>query len=585
MTNDPRAAGSHAAPATEQARSGRVPALSILGERYTTQALVRTSSLVEVYQASDIETDAEVHVHVLHSAFAASPQLREVVMNAAHEARALTHPNVLATLDVRFDGHYCFVVTPPFQASSLRALLARRAETGVHGLGARGVINVLDAVCNALALAHERAITHGNISADTVYIDNDGTVTMTDFALGPLVAAAIQAEVPGMDQPLELAPEVALSGLTSTEGDVYSLGHLLYELLIGRPLQKGGPRPSDKVPGLSPTVDELIARSANPDLEKRPTLAEFRAALRGALAAPQQQAAASASGPSLAQSLAPAGAASSPAIALTVNINPALLADTTERWLISKGRLDYGPYSTAELIEQIRDDQIMPGNLIIDNYNGERCEAQEHPIFGALVEQARQIRDDRRRANAEVVHAKQEKRRGFVLYAVIACGVLALGGIAYVVVQKTSKDEKQASAQGISTVGEGELNAKISFPTKAEKRERRKKSSGSSSGGSDEVLALDLGDESGGSERLDDAVINETISGHGSRLGGCLAKNGGGYAKIEFIIDGPTGRVTSVKLNGQQTGGLYTCVNKVMRSMKFPTVNGPRTRAEFDMSI
>jgi hypothetical protein len=139
---------------------------------------------------------------------------------------------------------------------------------------------------------------------------------------------------------------------------------------------------------------------------------------------------------------------------------------------------------------------------------------------------------------------------------------------------------------GVSTVGEGEFNAKISFPkAEAKKSGKRKRSSGGSSGGSDDTLALDLGDDSLGSERLDESVINGVIQGYGGKLGSCLARNGGGLARIEFNIKGPTGRVMSVKVNGQQSGGLYSCVNRVMRSMKFPTVDGPRTRAEFEMEL
>jgi hypothetical protein len=326
-------------------------------------------------------------------------------------------------------------------------------------------------------------------------------------------------------------------------------------------------------------MDQLIARSVSPQAGGRPDLTEFRALLRSAFSAQPSPAAVASTAPSLAQSLAPAGVAAS--------VDPALLADTEERWLISKGRLDYGPYGLAEVIEQIRADEILPGNTIIDNHSGQRWSVEEHPILGPLVHQARQARDDRRRANAEVVHAKQETRRGFLLYAVIACSVLGLAGLAYFLITKTSKDEGAVAAAGVSTVGEGEFNAKITFPKAdtGKQQSKRRRSSGGSSGGSGDTLALDLGDDSVGSERLDDEVINGIIQGRGGRLGGCLAKNGGGYAKTEFVIQGTTGKVVAVKVNGQQSGGLYSCVNRVMRAIKFPTVDGPRTRAEFEMQL
>lgn len=259
----------------------------------------------------------------------------------------------------------------------------------------------------------------------------------------------------------------------------------------------------------------------------------------------------------------------------------AALADPTERWLITKGSLDYGPYSLAQVIEQIRMDGIQPGHLIIDNDTGQRSRAEEHPFFGPLVEEARQTRDDNRRAHAEISHAKKSRLRGLVLVSVIGAGVLGLGLIAYVVVGKTS-DATEDTHQGISAVGAGTFEAKISFPKRTEPK-KTTRSGGRGPTGSD-TLALDMSEDSG-SERLSDGQINGVLQGGGSRLGRCLAQHGGGHARIEFIVDGPTGKVSWVKVNDKQDGGLYGCLNKAMRGLKFPTVDGARTRAEFEMQI
>ena len=252
--------------------------------------------------------------------------------------------------------------------------------------------------------------------------------------------------------------------------------------------------------------------------------------------------------------------------------------------MVTKGSFDYGPFTLAKLVEQIRTDQVVPGNLLIDNDTGERCLIEEHPYFGPMVEQSRQSRDDRRRANAEMAHAKSSKRRGLLLVGVFGGCATVLGLLVYVLLGRAS-DSTDAAPQGISAIGAGELQAKISFP-KPDKQERKgsRGPRGGGGGAGSDTLALDMS-EGGGSERLPNGVINAKIQDNGRRLGGCLASNGGGHAKIQFIIDGPTGRVNWVQVNGQQSGGLYKCLNRAVRSMKFPTVNGPRTRAEFEMSI
>ena len=113
-----------------------------------------------------------------------------------------------------------------------------------------------------------------------------------------------------------------------------------------------------------------------------------------------------------------------------------------------------------------------------------------------------------------------------------------------------------------------------------------RRTGGGPTGGGDETLALDLsGDDDGGSEQLDMDTIYRVYSRAGGALGGCLSRTGSSAAAISFIIDGPTGKVTWAKVNGQQSGPLYACLFGVLRGLKFPSVDGPRTRAEFEISL
>jgi hypothetical protein len=104
-------------------------------------------------------------------------------------------------------------------------------------------------------------------------------------------------------------------------------------------------------------------------------------------------------------------------------------------------------------------------------------------------------------------------------------------------------------------------------------------------GNTNENLSLDLSDDSDETETLGMDKVFAVYSHYGSQLGGCLQSNGGGQANLGIIIDGPSGHVNWVKVNGQASGGLWSCVNRVMRGMQFPTIHGPRTRAEFDIGM
>jgi hypothetical protein len=100
-------------------------------------------------------------------------------------------------------------------------------------------------------------------------------------------------------------------------------------------------------------------------------------------------------------------------------------------------------------------------------------------------------------------------------------------------------------------------------------------------------MSLDMSDESddGGSSTLDMNTVYGVYSRYGGQLGGCLQRTGAGQASIGIIIDGPSGRVTLVKVDGKQAGGTWACLNGVLRGMKFPTLKSGRTRAEFDIGL
>jgi len=280
----------------------------------------------------------------------------------------------------------------------------------------------------------------------------------------------------------------------------------------------------------------------------------------------------------------------------TLPMTPALvaaMADTQERWLISKGKLDYGPFNARQMADQISTNSILPGNIIIDTDSGARKKAEDHPLFGELVEAAKMRRDEQRRTQAEVQHAVSEKRRGAALYIFIGLGVAALGGGVYFLVTKLSASKKDDSGAIVSLEG-GTLQAKISFPSKEEQKRRAKASRGhgksggvdGQAGGWDDSLNLDMSpddeDDEGGSGRLSDSDVNPVIAKHGGALGGCLTKTGTHNANIEFMVK-PTGKVYQVRVNGQTGSEVSNCVRSVMFRMQFPTFNGVRSKHYFDM--
>jgi serine/threonine protein kinase len=585
---------SDAQPAAES--SGRLSSGSQLdGGKYRVDALARSTTLAEVYDATRTEDNTPVSIHLLDPRLVGANGAAAAIGSAVDAAKSLSHKNVATTLELATEAAGVFVVTELLEGHTLRELLERKKETGGAGFSPKGANNILSHLCNALGEIHE-ATAHGAITLDHIYVNKAGRVKLTGFGLWPLAAAAAATGVIKAG----IAPEVAGGTAPAAAADLFSAGAILYEILVGLPPIKGCPRPSQALPATAPEVDMVVGRSMAPEIAKRPNDAvQLKKAIAKALTSrPSQERAATPApvikratvppGQSLAASLSARPSMEQPAVGSEEDLESAI-DDEEENWLISKGKLDYGPFTLKGVVDQIKSNGILPGSWIIDKDTGDRVLVEDHPLLTDIVAAAKEKRDEMRRANAEVIHAKSERRRGTTLYAFIAAGVLALGGGVYALVSALSSDDGHKSA-GVSALEEGSLQAKFNFPTKEEiarkRRARRKggKSSGGAKGGWDDSLDLDMAGAGGGSERLDNSQINPVIARHGGKLGRCLSKTGERHADIDFIIAG-SGKVTQVRVNGKTNTPLSNCVRGAMKSMKFPSFDGPRTKANFNMSL
>ena len=561
------------------------PGTPTLGGRYVLSEQVRETLFGTLHRGRRRDNNDPVSILLLRQELMASSDIRAQTLDGARAAMDLAHPNLGKTIDVIAEDNA--IVLDYLDGQTAHDLLQSRG--GGRGLDGRAAKNITVAIANAVCAIHAR-MPHGALDLSTIYIGRAGRVRLAFLGLGAGLAAAVAAKQ--LATPPHMAPEIARRGSPSALGDVSSLASVLYELLVGRGLVKGGPRPSERA-GVAAAIDEVVAKSVAPEPGNRPAPETFLKTLTRAFAQPvaaKQRAAANR--PSLATAIAepqtsgpatPRTSAELAAQALT-----SAMADTAEKWLVTKGKMDYGPYSLAQVVDEIRANQIEPGHFIIDNETGQRYQAQDHPLLSHAVDQAKQLRDDQRRAQAEVAHASQEKRRGVALYAVIGAGVVALVLVAYFAVTALSKD-KTSEHETVSAIGDDDTIA-LEFPKESKTKRRRRgkrrsaraRTAGSSASGSETGSNAVNFDDDGGDEYLDSATLYRVIARKGGSLKRCVLSSGVGYVKISYSVAN-TGRVTRVSVNGKSSGSLYSCINSVMRSMKFPRFNGTFTNSTFDM--
>ena len=127
-----------------------------------------------------------------------------------------------------------------------------------HALDLRGRLEIFLTVCRAVSAAHRSLIVHRDIKPSNIMVSNEGVVKLLDFGIAKLIeeeGAADATHTIGVFTPDYAAPEQIAGQAITTATDVYGLGVLLHELLLGvRPAGTPTRRPSSLIPTRIATV-------------------------------------------------------------------------------------------------------------------------------------------------------------------------------------------------------------------------------------------------------------------------------------------------------------------------------------------
>ena len=206
-----------------------------INDRYQIIKTIGEGGMANVYLAKDTILDRNVAVKVLRGDLADDEKFVRRFQREALSASKLNHPNIVEMYDVGEDNGSYYIVMEYVQGKTLKSLVKKRGA-----LTLPEVIDIMTQLCSAIICAHDSYIIHRDIKPQNVMILDDGRVKIMDFGIAMALNSNELTQTNSVMGSVHYLPPEQANGSGSTiKSDIYSLGILMYELLIGKVPFKG----------------------------------------------------------------------------------------------------------------------------------------------------------------------------------------------------------------------------------------------------------------------------------------------------------------------------------------------------------
>jgi serine/threonine-protein kinase len=203
----------------------------LTGSRYRIVKRLGSGGMANVYYAEHQALDRPLVLKVLHAHLARDAEMRERFRREAEAASQLLHPNICTIVDYFESGEAIFIVMPYLEGGSLADVLTRDRTVPVPRAA-----SICAQVSISLDYAHRHGIIHRDVKPDNVLFDEDGHALLTDFGIA---TARFHGRLTGtgraMGTPHYMSPEQAMGKMVDGRSDLYAVGVMLYEQVLGIP--------------------------------------------------------------------------------------------------------------------------------------------------------------------------------------------------------------------------------------------------------------------------------------------------------------------------------------------------------------
>jgi len=250
--------------------------------RYEVSGILGKGAMGQVYMGTDPAINRPIALKTIRLDFVTDPnemaELKKRLHLEAQAAGRLSHPNIVTIYDVGSEGDLQYIAMEYLEGQTLEEMIKRKVKFNY-----RIIAQIIVQICAAMDYAHKQGIVHRDIKPANIMIRSDYRVKVMDFGIARVESSSMTKTGIAMGTPNYISPEQLKGQHVDNKADIFSLGVVMYEMLLGkRPfkgenitsliysiINKEPEKPSEVNPQVPLLFDHIVGRALKKDPKER----------------------------------------------------------------------------------------------------------------------------------------------------------------------------------------------------------------------------------------------------------------------------------------------------------------------------